>query len=164
MTGRPRPVRPAEVEGFLEGVRHRLKRRREAGTPDVDAERLFEEAQAATRRGDWPLAEERLHAADARLDAAEPERALSEWPRGLVGYVPRGEVGVPPEREEEPIANRLLLVHRLLEVRRSEGWNVEALYRLLAAAEEAYRAGDRARARALGDEVHRRLEGPAPEP
>ncbi len=161
---RPRAPRPSEVEGFLEGVLHRLQRRRTTGEPDVEAERLAEEARTLIRRGEWALAEERLRAADDRLRAAEPERALSEWPRGLVGYVPRGPVGLPPDREEEPVANRLLLVHRLLELRRSEGWPVEALVARLAEAEAAYRAGDRGRARAIGDEVHRQLEGPAPEP
>ena len=160
MTGSRRP-RPSEVAGFLEGVEHRLRAHRADGHADPVAEALVADARRLIDGRDWVTAADRLEDAARRLDAARPEPPLTEWPRGLVGYVPLGPEGGPPDREEEPIANRLLLIHRLLEVRRRSGWDVTSLYPLLAEAEAAYRSHDLQRARALGDEVHRRLEGSA---
>lgn len=153
-----RPVRPAEVEGFLESIEHRVARQSELIGPNPTAEQRLSDARAAIRARRWSDAETALTEAALSLDSDLPERALSEWPRGLVGYVPEGDAGVAPDRSEEPVANRLLLVQHLLAFRRSQGWSVEALIPRLQQAELAYQRGERSRARRITDEVHAELE------
>jgi hypothetical protein len=154
VTRRSGAPHPAEVEGFLQGVAHRLTE-----TPDPEAARLVDDARAAIRAGAWARAADRLEAASARLDALVPEDRLREWPRGLVEYVSTRPLGGPPGREEDPVANRLLLVQRLLAVRRADGIPVDDLVPPLADAEAAVRRGDATTARRLVDEVHRQLDG-----
>ncbi len=157
--GRPRSGRPArreELEGFAEGLRYRLARLEDPDRGDLTAE--FHVGEVALERGGLEEAERTFRAVAKRLDAREKEMELVEMPRGLVDYQPVGDRGVPPDRDEEPVSNRLLLVQRLAQVRRSEGFPVEHIVRRLAVAEEEYRLGHRARARAIADEVHRELD------
>lgn len=156
--------RADELGGFLDGLRHRLRRREEAGRPNGEAARALADGERALRGRDLAAAERSLLRADRILDEGESEMELIEYPRGLVGYVPTGGKGSPPELDEEPLWNRLLLIQRLVELRRQQGIPVEREVRLLSEAEEAYRRGDRAGARTLVDEAHRSLESSAPGP
>lgn len=167
-----RPTR-GEVEGFLAGVEHLRDLKARAGHPVDEAAGLLVRAREEVARGELAEAEATLVKADAALRRLEEEPELSEFPRGLVGYVPRGARGAPTAREEEPVANRLLLVNRLLQVRRAQGHDVDRLLPRLQEAEAAYARGDRLAARRLGDLVLGELErmgarpggpGPAPEP
>ncbi len=155
MSRRTGPPNPKDVEGFLVGVEHRLQR---LEAPDPDASALVAGARRAIAEGAWARAEAALEAASQRLDALEPEDRLREWPRGLVEYVSTRPLGGPPAREEEPIANRLLLVQRLLAVRRADRIEVDDLLPRLHEAEAAYRAQDLVRARRLVDEVQSELD------
>ncbi|HYK93661.1 MAG TPA: hypothetical protein VEY07_06430, partial [Thermoplasmata archaeon] len=131
---------------------------------DTESRRLVTEARESIRRGEWAHAEELLEAASARMSAARPESELREWPRGLVSYREIGARGEPPGPEEDPVANRLLLVQRLLSVRAAQGRSVDRLTRLLNEVDRELRAGRRDRARELLDEVHRALEADDPPP
>jgi hypothetical protein len=132
--------------------------RRREGRQEKKAEALLREAGRRLEEGRLVEAEATYAAADQLLDAQEPEVELIDYPRGLVGYVPLGERGAPPERDEEQLSNRLLLIQRLLTVRRSEGREVDRFLPRLNAAELAYVKGDRVTARRLVDEVHSDLE------
>jgi hypothetical protein len=159
---RPRATPPEreEVEGFLEGVTLRL-----AHSGPEDRARhaaALAEAKHCLHRGQLVEAEALLVAIDAALEAAEGEPELSEFPRGLVGYVPKGDRGHPIPEDEEPVANRIRLVARLIEVRRSEARDVEEWVRALREAQAAYQSGDRARARRLCDAVLREVETELP--
>ncbi|MCI4360449.1 MAG: hypothetical protein L3J91_01980 [Thermoplasmata archaeon] len=116
------------------------------------------EAKRLLVSGRLAEAEATLVAIDAALEHAEGEPELSDFPRGLVGYIPTGDRGHPTTDEEEPMANRIRLVARLIEVRRSEGRDVEAWIAALRAAQSAYLDGDRARARRLCDAVLSQVE------
>jgi hypothetical protein len=155
---RPRSTPPAreEVEGFLEGTTLRLAH----ATPEERARHAaaLAEAKHCLHRGQLVEAEALLVAVDAALELAEGEPELSEFPRGLVGYVAKGDRGHPTPEDEEPIANRIRLVARLIEVRRSERRDVEEWVRALREAQGAYTSGDRATARRLCDAVLREVE------
>ena len=154
MRTRSRSARAAEIEGFLIGIERRLQTEGSPNAPDPEAARLAREARTALAAGKAGTAEELLEAAGARLDALRPEPRLREWPRDLVEYVPKGRAESDGSVEEDALFNRLLLVQRLLTVRASQGAEVAGLVRRLRSAEEAFRRGDRARARQLVDEVH----------
>jgi hypothetical protein len=162
---RPRssPAARDEIEGFLEGVTLRLDQ-----SPREEQARhraALTEAQHLLHRGRLVEAEALLVAVDAALESAEGEPELSEFPRGLVGYVPTGDRGHPTPEDEEPTANRIRLVARLIEVRRADGREVEGWVAALRAAQGAYAEGDRPRARRLCDAVLREVEsiaGPRP--
>ena len=169
MSRRPRPragpVDRDELEGFLEGVTRRL-----ATAPVVLHSHLqaaLERARQELARGELELAQATLQQIDDRLAEAVEEPELAEFPRGLLRYDPIGPRGAPRPEEEDPVANRLRLLGRLLAVRASQGMDVTRWVTRLRDAEAALEAGDRARARALGEQVHDALEGhrgPAPEP
>lgn len=158
MKTRSRSARAAEVEGFLIGIDRRLQAESTPEGPDPTAARLAAEGRAAAATGDWARAEALLEAAGAQLDALRPEPRLREWPRGLVEYVPTGRPEAESTTEEDPLFNRLLLVQRLLGVRAAEGFRGAGVVETLRAAEAAYRAGDRPRARRLVDEAHAVLD------
>lgn len=82
------------------------------------------------------------------------EGEVSQWPRGLVEYVTRGpqDEGVPPD-EEDRTAQRIHLASRLIAVLRARGVDVSAFVEKLHTADTAFRAGDRARASRLVDDL-----------
>jgi hypothetical protein len=152
-TRRPRPGPPSaeEVEGFLDGLTLRVDH-----SPTEERTRhlpALAEARGHLAQGHLVEAEALLVGIDRALDESEGEPELSEFPRGLVSYVPTGDRGLPTSDEEEPTANRIRLVARLIEVRRSEGRAVESWVGALRAAQDAYADGDRKRARRLCDAV-----------
>ena len=83
---------------------------------------------------------------------------MTEWPRGLVGYVPSGGPERAPSPEEDRDRNRLQLAARLLAVLRSEGRSVEGPLARLREAEHAFRSGDREVGRRLVDQVLAEVE------
>ena len=143
----------SEVEGFLEGVRHRLRSRREAGLAVPDLERRLVSAEASLSASDLTRTERILLEISGRLDEDEEEPELSEFPRGLIAYDAGTDRGVPTPEEEEPIANRLRIVDRLLAVAAAEGLAVDELRTLLGRARGAYDGGDRRQAKELGEQV-----------
>jgi hypothetical protein len=149
---------PEELNGYLSGLRYRLGRVSPPEPLRASLATLLTGAEAALGSGRLAEAERALLEAEARLDDLDEETELVEFPRGLVGYVSRGPRGAAPPREEEPLANRMLLVERLWHVRRADGYSVESLLPALREAEAAYRDGDRERARRLIDRVHAALE------
>jgi hypothetical protein len=153
---RTEPPRRDEVEGFLDGVTHRL----DHAPPEQQQlhAAALASAQGLLARGRLAEAESALVAIDRALQRAEGEPELSEFPRGLVGYVPTGDRGHPTPDDEEPTANRIRLVARLIEVRRSEGRDVEPWVAALRTAQSAYADGDRPRARRLCDAVLSEVE------
>jgi hypothetical protein len=78
---------------------------------------------------------------------------VTEWPRGLAGYVSKGPEDETPSPEEDRTGNRLRLVARLLSVLRSQGRDVDRELRALALAEGAYARGDKARTGQLVDRI-----------
>ena len=153
------PPSREDVEGFLEGVRHRLER----ASPEQRSRHgpAVAEARAALSADRLAEAAATLEAIDRDLDAAAGEPELSEFPRGLVSYVARGDRGDPTPEDDDPLANRIRLVSRLIEVRRSGGHPVEPWVRALREAQSAYEAGDRRRARALCDATLAEVESGA---
>ncbi|MCI4340502.1 MAG: hypothetical protein L3J73_04475 [Thermoplasmata archaeon] len=155
---RPRtgPIDRLEVEGFLEGLTLRVAKAAPADrarhTPSLS------EARHRLERDDLAGAEAVLIEIDGALDTAEGEPELSEFPRGLVSYVATGDRGHPTPDEEEPTANRIRLVARLIEVRRADGRSVEPWVQALTAARDAYAQGDRREARRICDAVLRVVE------
>ena len=71
---------------------------------------------------------------------------VTQWPRGLSGYVAKGPEDETPSPEEDRTGNRLRLAARLLSVLRSQGRDVDREVRELTAAERAYADGDKATA------------------
>jgi hypothetical protein len=80
---------------------------------------------------------------------ARGEGEVTQWPRGLVDYVPKDAPETPPSVEEDRTRNRLLLAARLLSLLRSRGENVDREVVDLARAERAFVEGDRRRATEL---------------
>jgi hypothetical protein len=150
--------RTEELEGFSIGIAHRLRLLRDQGSANIQGERELARARGLLAADDALAARAILERLDSELRKARPESELREFPRGLVDYTPTGDRGVPVPRDDEPIANRLVLVERLLDLRRSQGADVENWSRELTAAEAAYRAGDRPRAREICDRVHAALD------
>jgi hypothetical protein len=95
---------------------------------------------------------------DRRRRVRRGEGEVTEWPRGLVDYVPTGEPEEPPSPEEDRDLNRLRLASRLLGFARSEGVSVDEAVGRLHQADRAFRAGDRAAGRRLVDEVIAEVE------
>lgn len=153
------PRSAEELEGYLAGMTHRLSQLTVPADTRRAVAELLEQARRELAAGDLPGTERTTREAERQLDEVDEEEAeLSEFPRGLVGYVPTGSRGSPTPREEEPLSNRMLLVHRLWEVRRAQRREVDPLLPALREAEAAYAAGDRTRARRLIDRVHADLE------
>lgn len=150
-----------ELEGFLAGTRHALALARRDGRPRPELESVLTEAAGRLARGDLAAAAERVGAVDAVLRGERAESELTEFPRGLIGYVPRGDPGVPRTDEEDPLANRIRLLARLADVAALGASELEAARGELRAAEAALRGGDRAAARRAADAAHRIIEGAA---
>jgi hypothetical protein len=81
------------------------------------------------------------------------EGEVTQWPRGLAGYVSSGPEDETPSPDEDRTGNRLGLAARLLAVLRAEGRDVDREVRELTAAEAAYRRGETARATRLVDQL-----------
>ncbi|MGA8604267.1 MAG: hypothetical protein WB788_04280 [Thermoplasmata archaeon] len=86
------------------------------------------------------------------------EGEVTEWPRGLVDYLPTGAPEESPSPEEDRDLNRLRLASRLLGFARSQGHPVEGAVGRLRAADRAFRAGDRVNGRRLVDDVLSEVE------
>ena len=154
MPTRPRLSR-AELEGYVEGLRARL---RAAESPRPDVESILRDAGAALEHGELAEAERLLQQADAAIGPRRTDVEIFQRPRGLVGYRSSTGPEEPVTLDEEPLANRMLIVGRLLAVQQSRGAEVGGLVARLHGAEAAYRAGDRATAKRETDAVHEALE------
>ena len=86
------------------------------------------------------------------------EGEVTQWPRGLSGYVASGPEDETPSVEEDRTANRLQLAARLLSVLRSQGRDVDREVRELAEAEAAFASGDKPRATRLVDQLFTDLD------
>lgn len=86
------------------------------------------------------------------------EGEVTQWPRGLTGYVPSGPEDDVPSAEEDRLTNRMRLAARLIAVLRGQGQDVDKIVRELADAESALRAGDRTLATARLDAVLAELD------
>jgi hypothetical protein len=86
------------------------------------------------------------------------EGEVTQWPRGLSGYVSSGPLDEPPSPEEDRTGNRVRLAARLLAVLRSQGRDVDREVRELAAAEAAYVRGEKGRATRLVDQLFADLD------
>ena len=95
---------------------------------------------------------------DGRRRVKRGEGEVTQWPRGLTGYVPSGPDDETPSPEEDRTGNRLRLAARLLSVLRSQGRNVDREVRELTDAESAYTRGDRTRATRLVDQLFADLD------
>lgn len=87
------------------------------------------------------------------------EGEVTEWPRGLTGYVPSGPADATPSEEEDRLTNRLALAARLIGLLRSQGHPVDRELEQLRAAERARTAGRRTEAARAVDQVLEALEG-----
>ncbi len=83
---------------------------------------------------------------------------MTQWPRGLAGYVPSGPDDETPSPEEDRTRNRLRLAARLLSVLRSQGRDVDREVRELTEAEAAFARGDKSRATHLVDQLFADLD------
>jgi hypothetical protein len=92
---------------------------------------------------------------------ARGEGEVTQWPRGLVDYVPKGFPETPPSPEEDRTRNRLLLAARLLGLLRSRGEDIDREVVELAGAERAFVEGDRRRATELVERLLGELDGRA---
>lgn len=95
---------------------------------------------------------------------ARGEGEVTQWPRGLVDYVPKGAPETAPSPEEDRTRNRLLLAARLLSLLRSRGENVDQEVAALRRAERAFAQGDRQRATELVDGLLGALDARARNP
>jgi len=103
--------------------------------------------------------------ATPRRRVARGEGEVTQWPRGLVDYVPAGPADATPDPEEDRTANRLRLAGRLVAVLRSRGADVAREVAALRSAEAAFRAGRRAEADRAVDRLLAELDArlaPAP--
>ena len=91
-----------------------------------------------------------------RVNRGEGE--VTQWPRGLTGYVSKGPEDEIPSPEEDRTGNRLRLAARLLAVLRSQGRDVDRWILDLRAAEQAYTKGDKVSATRLVDRLFADLD------
>ena len=84
---------------------------------------------------------------------------MTEWPRGLVDYVPTGAPERVPSPEEDRDLNRLRLASRLLGFARTQGHRVDAAIARLREADRAFRDGHREEGRHIVDGVLAEVEG-----
>jgi hypothetical protein len=89
---------------------------------------------------------------------------VTQWPRGLVAYVPTGPEDASPSDEEDRTANRLALAGRLLGLLRSQGRDVGTALDELREARDAFARGDRATAAQRVDRLFADLDGDAASP
>lgn len=96
--------------------------------------------------------------ATGRRRVRRGEGEVTEWPRGLVDYLPKGEPDAVPSPEEDRDLNRLRLASRLLGFARAKGLPVEGAVARLHRADRAFRHGDRKAGREIVDEVIAEVE------
>ena len=84
--------------------------------------------------------------ATPRRPVRRGEGEVTEWPRGLLEYVPKGPPDSLPSPEEDRTGNRILLAVRLLALLQARGENVERELAALASAERARKGNDPGRA------------------
>lgn len=87
------------------------------------------------------------------------EGEVTQWPRGLVDYVPTGEADADPDPAEDRTENRLLLAGRLLALLRARGVAVEPEVAELRQIEAGWRSGDRAGSAPRLDRLLAALDG-----
>jgi hypothetical protein len=102
------------------------------------------------------VTDEPLEGGRRRVRRGEGE--VTEWPRGLVDYLPSGAPDSLPSPEEDRDLNRMRLAARLLGLAHADGHPVEAAVRRLHDADRAFRAGDRPNGRRIVDEVLTEVE------
>ena len=68
---------------------------------------------------------------------------MTQWPRGVTGYVPSGPDDATPDPAEDRVRNRILLAGKLVGLLNSRGEETEPYLRELRAVEETFRRGDR---------------------
>lgn len=147
-----------EVEGFLAGLDQRVRERATASGGDSAFSEPLNRARAEIARGNLESAERILVEVDRSLDDLTSEMELREFPRGLVSYDAKGDRGDPVPDEEQPLANRIRLVSRLVSVVESRGGDAGPLRARLQEARRYLTSGDAARARSIVDAVHAELE------
>ncbi|HEV2317675.1 MAG TPA: hypothetical protein VGV89_08905 [Thermoplasmata archaeon] len=135
-----------------------MRRLREQGSPEARLESQLETVRRMLRSGDLRAAAEGLTSVDEELARRRGESELTEFPRGLVGYVPIGDRGRPLEPEDEAIAHRRRLVLHLTDLTPLAPEERQGILSTLREAERAIEARDRTRAKRLVDEAHTRLE------
>lgn len=98
--------------------------------------------------------------ADEPTSGPDPRRVrrgegeVTQWPKGVVGYVPVGPVDPGSSSEGDRLENRIELAARLIALLRAPDRGMEAEIRQLEGAREAVAAGDRG---AAGERVERLL-------
>lgn len=90
------------------------------------------------------------------------EGEVTEWPRGLTGYVPAGPADALPPADGDRTANRLAFAARLLGLLRARGQDVDREVDALRSAEAALARGDRGAAARRVDDLLAGLEGRMP--
>jgi hypothetical protein len=96
--------------------------------------------------------------APSRRRVQRGEGEVTQWPRGLTGYVSSGPQDEEPSIEEDRTANRLQLAGKLLTVLRSQGRNVDREVRELTEAKAAFARGEKSRATRLVDQLFADLD------
>ncbi|MGP8158325.1 MAG: hypothetical protein ACLPWO_01745 [Thermoplasmata archaeon] len=86
------------------------------------------------------------------------EGEVTEWPRGLVDYLPTGDSEHAPSPDEDRDLNRLRLASRLLAFARAHGHSVDSAIARLRRADQAFREGDREKGRRIVDDVLTEVE------
>jgi hypothetical protein len=86
------------------------------------------------------------------------ESEVTQWPRGLVDYVPAGAEEEEPSPEEDRTGNRLRLAARLIGLLRARGDPVDGELSALAEAQREYVAHRTARATELVEELLGQLD------
>lgn len=83
---------------------------------------------------------------------------MTEWPRGLVDYLPTAGPEHAPSPDEDRDLNRLRLASRLLGFARARGHPVDGAITRLRQADQAFREGDREKGRQIVDAVLTEVE------
>lgn len=94
----------------------------------------------------------------ARRRVRRGEGEVTEWPRGLLEYVPSGPPDEAPSPDEDRDRNRLNLASRLVGFARTRGHPMDGAVRRLREAERALQTGDRAKGRRIVEDVLTEVE------
>lgn len=102
------------------------------------------------------MTEDPLEGGRRRVRRGESE--VTEWPRGLVDYLPTGAPDATPSPDEDRDLNRLRLASRLLGFARARGVSVDPDVARLHEADRAFREGNREKGRRIVDDVLAEVE------